>query len=107
MSKDLEESSMNFDMENVRPFLQRIAPFIDSGFGAPEIDLVEKMVNATDHDQEGELSFQITHAGAPHRFVVRVFMDDIDAPDLYFFGPKALAERIDDEMDTFCEELGI
>jgi hypothetical protein len=33
-----QESSTNFDRENVRPFLQRISSLIDSGFGEAQID---------------------------------------------------------------------
>jgi hypothetical protein len=35
---ELQESSTNFDRENVRPFLQRISPLLDSGFGEAQID---------------------------------------------------------------------
>ena len=35
--EELEESSTNFDMENVRPFLLRISPLIESGFGEAQI----------------------------------------------------------------------
>jgi len=34
-------------------------------------------------------------------------MDDIDAPDLYFFTSAELAAKIDSEYEAMCEELGI
>jgi len=107
VSDVMAESSMNFALANVRPFLERIAHLVDSGFGRGEIDRVVSLAESMKHDEERELTFQITHQGRNSPFLIRVFMDDIDAPDVYFFGPKALAEQIDAEMGRFCEELGI
>lgn len=107
MKEDLVESSTSFDGENVRLFLERIVPLIDVGFGTPEVDRVTNMLESMDHDDEEELAFEITVRGAMSPFRVRVFMDDIDSPDVYFFAPPALAEQIDHEMDKFAEELGI
>ena len=98
---------MNFDQENVKSFLQRIAPFIDSGFGSNEINRVVELIDGLDHDEEKGLEFSIVFKAQPSPFLVRAFMDDIQAPDLSFFGPPELAERITFEMRAFCEELGI
>ncbi len=107
MADDLVESSMNFDLENVRPFLQRISSLIEIGFGPAEIDHVVALADSMQHDDEQTLEFQIQLGNQRSTFRVGIFMDDIDAPDMYFFGPADLAERIDAEMDRFCEELGI
>jgi hypothetical protein len=107
MPNDLVESSMNFDLENVRPFLARIAPLIEGGFGAAEIDRVVSLAEKMQHDEEQSLTFQIKYRGQPSPFRVGIFMDDIDAPDMYFFAPAGLAEQIDGEMERSCEELGI
>lgn len=107
MADDLIESSMNFDLENVRPFLQRIVPHIVAGFGPAEVDRVVSLVESMEHNDEQTLEFEIEDVGQRSVFRVGIFMDDIDAPDMYFFGPAGLAERIDAEMESFCEELGI
>ena len=98
---------MNFDLEHVRPFLQRLAPLIDAGFGLTEIDRVVSLAESMEHDDEQTLEFQIQYGNQRSAFRVGIFMDDIDAPDMYFFEPAGLAERIDAEMESFCEELGI
>jgi hypothetical protein len=107
MSDDLVESSMNFDLENVRRFLGRIASLIDAGFGPSEINSVVSLAENMQHDDEKTLTFQIRYRGKLTPFRVGIFMDDVDSPDMYFFGPAGLAEQIDDEMERFCEELGI
>ena len=103
----MQESSMNFDMENVEPFLQMVSSLISSGFGGQEVAKVVAMAKQMGVDDERELEFRIQYDGKPAVLRVRVFMDDVDAPDLYFFSPESLAERIDAEMEKFCEELGI
>ena len=106
MTDDLVESSTNFDLENVRPFLLRIAPLITSGFGDHEIDQVLGLVKSMKHDDEEEIAFTIVHRGRRSAFLIHVFMDDIDSPDIAFFGPPDLARQIDAEMDKFWEEIG-
>lgn len=107
MSDELVESSMNFDQENVRPFLQRIVPFITYGFGEWQIDEVMNLIESMAHDEERELSFDVVHDGQSTPLIVHVFMDDIGAPDVYFFTSARLAELIDSEMEQFCEDLDI
>ena len=107
MADDPIESSMNSDLENVRQFLQRIAPLINAGFGPVEIDRVVSLAESMEHDDEQTREFRIEYRGEPSAFRVGIFMDDIDAPDMYFFGPAGLAEQIDAEMERFCEELEI
>ena len=104
---NLHESSMNFDDETLRPFLERISGLIDGGFGSTEIDQVVTTSKSMELDEERDLEFKINFQGAESPFIVRIFMDDIDAPDVAFFGPEDLAEKIDDEMDAFMEEMGI
>jgi hypothetical protein len=105
--KDSEEFSANFDSEMVRPFLERIQPFIESGFGSAQIEQVCQVVATLPHDQEHTLEFQIRHVGKDARFDVRIFMDDIDAPDIYFLSPSALRQQIESEFHRFAEERGI
>jgi hypothetical protein len=105
--EELQEFSTNFDSEMVRPFLERIQPFIESGFGSAQIEQVCQVVATLPHDQECTLEFQIRHAGRDARFKVHIFMDDIDAPDIYFFSPSALKQQIESEFQRFAGERGI
>ena len=98
---------MNFDMENLEPFLLRVTNFVPEGFGQSEVSKVMAMVKSMAPDEEKEQEFPIQFAGKPSSLRVRVFMDDIDAPDVYFFSPRDLATTIDAEMERFCEELGL
>jgi hypothetical protein len=49
---DLQESSGNFDLENVRPFLERIKPLIESGFADAEINQIQKATEEMEVDEE-------------------------------------------------------
>ena len=98
---------MNFDMENVRPFLQRISPLIEAGFGEAQIQQVCELAGSMAHDAEQELEFPIRYAGSDSLLRIGIFMDDINAPDVYFFSPPALAAQIDAEMEALCDEMGM
>jgi hypothetical protein len=106
-NENLIEVSMNLDLEIVRPFLERIRPHIDSGFADSQIDELVGFIEATPVEHEREMRLEVADGGSPTPLVVRVFMDDIDAPDLYFFTSAGLAEKIRNERDAFCEELGL
>ncbi|GAB5407281.1 MAG: hypothetical protein Aurels2KO_55120 [Aureliella sp.] len=103
----LTEASMNFDLENVQPFLARIAKHIESGFSDTEIKTVAEFVGNTEVEDEHEMTLSVVADGQSTPLVIRVFMDDIDAPDLYFFTSADLASEITSEYDGMCEELGI
>ena len=103
----LTEFSTNFDSDWVRPFLQRIQPLIESGFGRVQVDQVCQLVATLLHDQERALEFSIRHRGRSGRFRVQIFMDDIASPDIYFFSPPDLTAMIKAEFDQFAQEKGI
>ena len=103
----LTEASMNFDLENVQPFLVRIAQHIDTGFTDAEIKTVAEFVANTEVEDERETNLSVVVGGQTTPLIIRAFMDDINAPDLYFFTSADLAAKIDSEYETFCEELGI
>ena len=104
---ELQESSMNFDMENLEPFLQRVASLISEGFGQAEVSQIVGNAQAMVIDQEKSQEFTIQFDGKQSPFGGTIVMDDIDAPDAYFFSPPDLAIKIDEQMDKFCEELDI
>jgi hypothetical protein len=103
---DLSETSMNFDSELVEPFLERVSTIV-SGFGGTQIAKVTELIDELDVDEEEELRFEVEHGGRATPLRIRVFMDDADAPDLYFFTSPELAAEIEELYESFCEEHGI
>lgn len=104
----MHETSMNFDQEKVSLFLERLIPHIDSGFGTLEIHTVLRLIESLFVDEDGEVKFPITYQGQDIQLTVQVAMDDIEAPDVYFFSENVtLIRMIDLELGTFCKEQGI
>jgi hypothetical protein len=103
----MKETSGNFDLENVRPFLERLKPFIESGFSYEEILQIQRSMESMDVDGEKDFEFQIRFKGRSSVLKIHVFMDDIESPDIAFFAVPELADKIDEEMLRFFEELGI
>jgi hypothetical protein len=104
---NLEEASTSFDSENVGPFLGRLKPLIESGFSDGEIIQVQRMMERLKIDEEKELEFPIRYHGRQTVLRVRIFMDDVDSPDLYFFTDPELAKEIDKAMEKLADELGM
>jgi hypothetical protein len=102
----LSEASTNFDSPQVEPFLRRVAALV-SGFGATEIAQVTQLLNELEVDEERELRFEVKHEGRMAPLHIGVFMDDVDAPDLYFFTTPKLAAQLDELMQDFSEEQGL
>ena len=104
---DLSEASVNFDQENLYPFLLRIIPFIEAGFGEAEARRVEAFSDAIPHDEEQKVEFQVTYRGVQTLLNFRIFKDDIDAPDVYFKSHPELIQQIRGEFEPFFGELGL
>lgn len=100
----LTETSTNFDLEHVKPFLLRVSSLAE-GLGPADINSLAKRVSAMPPDAEDSWDFEVIHRGVQTPLHIRVFMDDIDAPDVYFFTSPELAEAITDEMSAFFDEL--
>jgi len=103
---DLSEASMNFDADMVGPFLEQLARLV-GGFGPGQIEEVLEVVNKLDVDAERQLHFRVRYRGEEMLLNIQIFKDDIDALDLYFFGPASLIEKIRNLMSDFCEESGV
>jgi hypothetical protein len=58
-------------------------------------------------DEERHLEFAIRHDGQAAAMKVRLFMDDVASPSVYFLSPPRLAKQIDTEIQRFFDELGI
>ena len=107
VGEHLAEASMNFDVKNVRPFLQQVAPLIESGFGEPEIRRVESLLGTMKVKEEKILELPIRFRGKPSVLKIKILLDDADAADLFFFAVPELASAIDAEMKRFAKERGL
>jgi len=94
----LVETSANFDMDNVGPFMERVSGVIPSGFGPAEVAQVVALAQGMEVNDEQVLTFNITFAGQPIQLYINVFLDDVDAPDVYFFSTPALIKKIEEIM---------
>ena len=96
---------MNFDLENVRPFLEQVNRNLRLGLD------VNKLVEFTESLEVGEekrIEFSTQFKGQSLGMIFQVYMDDIDAPDLYLFAEtEELATALQSEMVAFAESLGI
>ena len=99
------EASMNFDTAQVRPFLARLKAKLLPDL---DVDKLARFISATQVEQERATRITVHIDGRAEAIEVRVFMDDIDAPDLAFrTASPELAEAIDRQMEAFAEEQGI
>ena len=94
----LVASSTHFDLDTLEPFLVRVSDIIPSGFGDMEIAQVLGTAERLRPHQEDELAFYIEYAGEPSRFRILLRLSDAGTPDVRFFGPRGLAERIEAEI---------
>ena len=102
---DDHEASMNFDFSGLEPFLLQVADGLD-GLSRADVTALIAGVRELDVEAEREWVFDVRHEGAPAKLRVRVFMDDLDAPDLYFFTSAELAAELQERLIAFAEEQG-
>ena len=99
----LEEASMNFDAEEVRPFLERLTSTM-SLFQPCDIDRLAREIIAVPVAKVGRWHVDAIYNQRSVPIEVRAAMEDVDAPDVYFFTAGDLADRIQDEMRTFADQ---
>jgi hypothetical protein len=97
------EVSSNFDSDTLAEFLPLLPPIFDAGFGTAEVAQIICRVDELPLDAEKTLSFDVTHRGIAQRLQVHLFMDDIDAPDVYFIGSEKLIAAIEATMDEYLD----
>ena len=101
----MHEASMNFDLENVRPFLEQVESSLSLGL---DVDKLATLTAATEVENVNGSAFEVRFQDTIVDVRFAAFMDDIDAPDLYFHvSSAALADAIDEEMRLFCEKHGL
>lgn len=96
----LSEASANFDLAQVKPFLARIATQVE-GLNASEIDRISDEIADMPVESEQSWELEVMHQGEATPLHLRVFMDDVEAPDVYFYTTPELAATIDEEMGRF------
>jgi len=99
----LEEASSGFDRETVPAFLS-ILVRLGFGFERSHAKAVQAMVDTLDVGDERELRFDLVTGADTGTFVVRAFLDDPDAVDLYFFGSPAQSAMIRAEMERLGDQ---
>src|SRR5688500_10607304 len=96
---EMFEAGMNFDLESVEPFLNQLDSQLQ--LGLPVAELVT-FTRSTAVEDERTKTVSVRFKGVATKLEYRVFMDDIDAPDLYFFTPSAdLAAAINARLQKF------
>ena len=102
----MAEASMSFDTSAVRPFLERLEDLLEDGFGDPEMQDVMEVIDSLAVDDETEVRYDVHFAGEDVPLRIRIYMDGIDSPDIAFITAPDLADRIQEEMTEYQEEMG-
>jgi hypothetical protein len=93
------ETSSNFDRNEVSQFLNRLSALIDSGFASAEASRISREMKRLIRESSRQYVFPIRFEGGEALLGIRVFMDDVDAPDLYFYAPLKLMRKINEELE--------
>ena len=98
------EASMDLDLEDVRPLLEHLNENLKLGL---DVDKLVRFTESVDVGDEKRLSLPVRYKGQSFSLTYQVYMDDINAADLYFFTEtEELATAIQSEMIAFAESLG-
>lgn len=103
----LHESSTEFDLPDLAPFLRRIVPHMSRGFGEREVARLSALAEGLRHNGECQTEFQVVFRGEATPLQVRLFKGDLHAIGVYFFTSQALQEFLEREMESFFEERGM
>lgn len=97
------ETSLNFDIEDVEPFLLRVSGRVESGFSAADACRLAAEIARMQPDDERVWQFEIAFRGTRVCLSVRVFMDDVAAPDVAVAGPQLLIVAVEEELKRFIK----
>ena len=99
------EASMNFDLADVKPFLDQLNSNLNLGLDVNKLVAFTKGLSV---DDEERIEVIVQFQGQKLDMIYQVYMDDIDAPDLYLFAEtEALASARQSEMVSFAESRGM
>jgi len=85
----------------------RLSYIVQEGFSESEIETIMSSAKKLKVDQQNDFTFEVKHNDKTTKLKISIFLDDIDAPDVYFYSCPELASAINNEMVKFAEELGI
>ena len=102
-------AGMNFDLENVAPFLEELSQIFDRGFTGEQIDFIQSEIDEMKRDHElNEIgTFPVSYKGAEAeiRVVAEIHIeDDLKEAVLTMYSRPDVVRIIDQEMMRFTEE---
>ncbi len=103
----MAEFSANFDFEILDEFWAEISSKtnLSEFFDMPQV-LSE--IKGLAHDEERTWEKKVKRGFLrSDSYLIKVFMDDIEAPDIYIFGPGPLTKSCDEVYAAICEAKGI
>ena len=100
--RGLVEVSIGLDEEALPGFLRAVSEHV-RGFGPREIAKIVKRVDNMPIDAEEHWSFLVGFDGRQVPLVVRVFLDDEDATDVYLFTEAELAATLQRVAEQFLD----
>ncbi|NQZ70828.1 MAG: ankyrin repeat domain-containing protein [Lentisphaeria bacterium] len=103
--ENIKQTSANFDMDLLKKLLDKIASHCE--ITTDKISDIMAFVQSIPHEDTDKYSTEITFNGVRDKLVLLIFMDDIDSPDVEFFGGKEFIIWLRSAHNQLCEELGI
>jgi hypothetical protein len=97
-----DEASMNFDSEEVRPFLERLTARLFA-LQPCDIERLAREIIEVPVARVGRWHFDVVYDERSVPLEVRAAMEESAAPDVYFFTVPDLADRIQAEMRMFSD----
>ena len=95
---ELSEASMNFDLDQVVPFFERVGTLVE-GLGSQQRATLTSALRQMESDQLSTIDFDVSYLGHKTLLRVTISMSDVDSPDVAFFCCRGLAEAIDRLME--------
>ena len=100
------ETSANFDMADIGPFLERVSEVTQRSFDRRRAELLTKWIGEQAVDSEAKYLYAVVVDGRKTDMRIVVRKEDWDVADLYFYTDPELVRRIDLLMDEFFEDVG-
>lgn len=102
----LEQTEAKFESENVGLFLHWVNA--NSDIRLPEEFIDDVLYDLPDIALNTNKAFttDIELASQPDALRINIFMEGVDAPDVYFFGSEAVVQEMDKAIRGFLSELG-
>ncbi|MBO9475357.1 hypothetical protein J7413_17550 [Shimia sp. R10_1] len=101
------ETSMNFDLQEVAPFLTQLGNNARFTFPAALAEEIAHGLQGMAVDETRRWKLTCDFDRQPILMEIEAFMDDIDAPDLTFFGTLDAVAEIQQELEAFAAAKGL